>query len=204
MKFYRYKQVQRIALFGFDDELYDNDVSLFKKSEQSEDDIDHDTKLLRFDIHNYLHNVQLSQNAKLVIESLSVPDIIAGGLLRQRAAPITIRMHNLNTRSYDSEKKGKSSTLIYSTDTPDETFHNTYPKMLYNFSIAQNFLQNACIELEITYPDLNIEADDLRRFMITFVIYDMDEEELLLKDTPEVDYKNFGPHFNTHNGRIPK
>ena len=40
--------------------------------------------------------------------------------------------------------------------------------------------------------------------MISFIVYDVDEEELLLKDTPEVDYKNFGPHFNTHNGRVPK
>lgn len=112
-------------------------------------------------------------------------------------------MNNLNTKTFDSDKKGLSSTLLYATDTPDETFHNTYPKMLYNFSIAQNFLQG-CLEFEITYPDVEIDLQVFRKFMITFVIYDMDEEELVLKDTPEVDYKNFGPHFNTHNGRIPK
>jgi hypothetical protein len=87
MKFYRYKQVQRLAFFGFDDDLFDNAVSLSKRSELSEDDIANDTKLLRFNLPN-LHNVQLSQNAKIVIESLSVPDIIVGGLGRQRAGPI--------------------------------------------------------------------------------------------------------------------
>lgn len=46
MKFYRYKQVQRLAFFGFDDELFDNAASLSKRSAQTEDDIDHDTKLL--------------------------------------------------------------------------------------------------------------------------------------------------------------
>jgi hypothetical protein len=24
------------------------------------------------------------------------------------------------------------------------------------------------------------------------------------KDTPEVNFKNFGPHFNKHDGKIPK
>ena len=30
------------------------------------------------------------------------------------------------------------------------------------------------------------------------------KEELLLKDTPEVDFKNYGAHYNLNNGRIPK
>jgi hypothetical protein len=103
-------------------------------------------------------------------------------------------MNNLNTKSYDSDKKGTGSTLLYSTDTPVEPFQNNYPKMFYNFSIPQHFLQGS-IELEITYPDVNVAGDDLGRFMITFVIYDIDEEELVLKDTPNVDFKNYGDNL---------
>lgn len=51
---------------------------------------------------------------------------------------------------------------------------------------------------------LKFDTEYLSRFHISFVVYDVDEEELVFKDTPEVDYKNFGPHFNTHNGRVPK
>jgi biopolymer transport protein ExbB len=47
-------------------------------------------------------------------------------------------------------------------------------------------------------------APPLGRFYISLVVYDIDEQELLLKDTPDVDYKQFGPHVNFHNGRIPK
>ena len=39
----------------------------------------------------------------------------------------------------------------------------------------------------------------LGRFNISFVVYDIDEQDLLLKDTPEVDYKNFGPHIAFQN-----
>jgi len=76
--------------------------------------------------------------------------------------------------------------------------------LLYNFSISQNFFQNGFIEFQITYPDLDVGVAFLRRFYISLVVYDIDEEELLLKDTPDVDYKQFGPQVNFHNGRIPK
>ena len=200
MKFYRYKQVQRLTFFGFDDSLIGDVGSLSKKSAQSQADINHDTKTLRFNFPQ-LHYVPLSQNAKIVIERLYLENRVGG---RVRGGPITVRMNNLNTKSYDSQRNGLNSTLLYSTEAPLEQFQNNYPKILYNFSIPQNFLQNGYVELEVTYPDVPIDADSLNRFMISFIVYDVDEEELLLKDTPKVDYKNFGPHFNTHNGRVPK
>ena len=74
----------------------------------------------------------------------------------------------------------------------------------YNFNISQNFFQNGFIEFQITYPGITLAANYLTRFYISLVVYDVDEEDLLLKDTPEVDYKNFSAHMNIHNGRIPK
>jgi hypothetical protein len=125
-----------------------------------------------------------------------------------RAGPITVRMNNLNTNSHDSQNNGFSSTLLYVMDQPETqaalTFQNHYPEMLYNFSIPQNFFQNGYIEFSITYPNINVVQDNLNRFFISLVVYDIDEQELLLKDTPDVDYKQFGPHVNFHNGRIPK
>ena len=40
----------------------------------------------------------------------------------------------------------------------------------------------------------------MTRFMITFVIYDLDEEELVLKDTPNVDFKNYGDNIKYLHG----
>ena len=195
MKFYRYKQVQRLTFFGFDDVYKEDESSLYKKSPQSIGAaVDNDTKVMRFNI-NRLHHTQLSQNAKIVIESLYLP-----GLGGARLGPITIRMNNLNTHTHDSQNDGLSSTLLYTTEAAGVSFQNTFPEILYNFSIPQNFFQNGYIEFTITYPDNNITAavgvaPPLGRFYISLVVYDIDEQDLLLKDTPEVDFKQFGPHI---------
>jgi hypothetical protein len=109
-----------------------------------------------------------------------------------------------NANSYDSQNNGSNSTLILITETTAVPILNTHPDMFYNFSIAQNFFQNGFIEFIITYPNYNMAVTNLDRFYISLVVYDVDEEDLLLKDTPEVDYKNFSPHYPINNGRIPK
>ena len=227
MKFYRYKQLQRLTFFAYDD-IYKTDASsLYKKSPQSRTvdipavvpvpavayfagppiiyaapaieaepavpPVTHDTKIMRFHLNN-LHNTHLSQNAKIVIEQLYIPGFPPG-----RTGPVTIRMDNLNTHSYDSQNNGLSKTLIFTTQESDTVYQNHAPEMLYNFRISQNFFQNGYVEIEITYPDLDIGLESLDQFYITFVVYDIDEQDLLLKDTPEVDYKNFGPHIAFQN-----
>ena len=93
MKFYRYKQVQRLTFFGYDDFYREDPNSFSKKSPLSVTaGVDHDTKLLRFNINRISHT-QISQNAKIVIEQVSLP------MLGARAGPITVRMNNLNTHS---------------------------------------------------------------------------------------------------------
>ena len=205
MKFYRYKQVQRLTFFGFDDDYKEDASSLSKRSPQSTTvGVNNDTKVMRFNI-NRLHHTQLSQNAKIVIEQLYLP-----GLGGARGGPITIRMNNLNTHTHDSQNDGFNSTLLYTTEAAGVSFQNTFPEILYNFSVSQNFFQNGYVEFTITYPDNNITvpaagvAPPLGRFYISLVVYDVDEQDLLLKDTPEVDFKNVGPQVNFHNGRIPK
>ena len=227
MKFYRYKQLQRLTFFGYDDIYNTNVSSLYRKSPQSRTveipaiapvaavayaagppiiyaapaieaeaaipPVTNDTKVLRFNL-NKLYSTQLTQNAKIVIEQLYLP-----GFQGTRTGPITIRMNNLNTHSYDSQNKGYNSTLLYISELGDTVFENHSPEMLYNFSISQNFFQNGFIEFEVTYPDNEVELTDLNRFYITLVVYDIDEQELLLKDTPDVDYKSFGPHVSFQN-----
>ena len=225
MKFYRYKQLQRLTFFGYDDILHDDVTSFSKKSPQSRTidipavvyvpavvyaagppiiyaapaieaesavpPVDNDTKLLRFNI-NRLFQTPLSQNAKIVIEQLYLPAFQAS-----RTGPITIRMNNLNTHSHDSHNNGFNKTLLYTTEAGDAIFENHNPEMLHNFSISQNFFQNGYVEFEIQYPDNDILINSLDRFYITLVVYDIDEQELLLKDTPDVE--SFEPHIAFQN-----
>ena len=209
MKFYRYKQVQRLTLFGYDDILKTDQTSFLKTSPQTTNvNVQYDTKRLRFDV-NKIASIQLSQNARIVLESIYLPALFDE--FGDRHAPVTVRMNNLSSNSYDSENKGYNTTLIYTTNNFGDQFTNTSNELFYNFSIDQNFFKNGYIDLQITYPNIQI-ADDyedfidnvLPKFYISFVVYDINEEELLLKDTPDVDYNNFRAHYNNNNGRIPK
>ena len=198
MKYYRYKQVQRLTFFGYDDIFKSDNASLSKTSAQTTAvNVDNDTKRLRFDV-NKIASVPLSHNALIVLESIYLPTV---GV---RNAPFTVRMNNLNSNSFDSENKGYNSTLVYTNDTTGSTFNNTSNELFYNFSIDQHFFKNGYIDFQITYPNANIVLASFTRFYISFVVYDVNEEELLLKDTPEVDFKNYGAHYNLNNGRIPK
>lgn len=199
MKFYKYKQVQRITLFGYDDLLKTDDTSLQKKSKVTTSGFD--TKILRFNI-NKIANLQLSQNAKLTIESLYLP--IGTVASHTAGGSAKIRMKYLNSNSFDSDNNGFNDTLIYVNDDGLDHFINPSPEILYNFDIDQHFLKNGFIELQIIIPNKNIDLESFLRFFISFVIYDINEEELLLKDTPDVDFKNFKAHYNLNNGRIPK
>ena len=200
MKFYRYKQLQRMTFFGYDYLNKNDNASISKTSAQSAADVTFDTKTLKFNL-NRLFQTQLSQNAKIVIEQIFLP---SSGTNPLRSGPITLRMNNLNTHAHDSQNNGFRSTLIYTTELSETIYTNPAPEMLYNFNISQNFFQNGFIEFQITYPGITLAVDYLTRFYISLVVYDVDEEDLLLKDTPDVDFKNFGPHMNIHNGRIPK
>ena len=209
MKFYRYKQVQRLTFFGYDDILKTDQTSFLKTSPQTTNvNVQYDTKRLRFDV-NKIASIQLSQNARIVLESIYLQTFRDEyGDIR---APVTVRMNNLSSNSYDSENKGYNTTLIYTCQTTGETFTNTCNELFYNFSIDQNFFKNGYIDLQITYPNIQMGNDYedfidnvLPKFYISFVVYDINEEELLLKDTPDVDYNNFRAHYNNNNGRIPK
>jgi hypothetical protein len=205
MKFYRYKQVQRLTFFGYDDILKTDHTSFLKTSAISVN-VQYDTKRLRFDV-NKIASIQLSQNARIVLESIYLPALLDE--FGDSHAPVTVRMNNLSGNSYDSENKGYNTTLIYTTNNTGEQFTNTSNELFYNFSIDQNFFKNGYIDLQITYPNIQMGNDYedfidnvLPKFYISFVVYDINEEELLLKDTPDVDYNNFRAHYNNNNGRL--
>ena len=190
MKFYKYKQLQRCTFFGLDDLNLNDGFSCIKTSPQSAAGIVEDTKILKFNITR-LFQKQLSQNAKIVIESIYIPTL---STFTTRGGPITVRMNNINTNAHDSQNKGFNSPLIYHSEDTGFQFNNTNPELFYNFNISNNFFQNGTIEFQVTYPNIEIDPISLVRFNISFVVYDIDKQDLLLKDTPDVDYKNFGPH----------
>jgi hypothetical protein len=197
MKFYKFKQVQRLVFFGHDDVLRFNPGSLSKRSKQTTSElVENDTKRLKF---NFLgrNGVQLLNNARIVIESLFIPPSLSG----MRQGPITIRANNLNGDMFDSIDNNLNSPLLFTSEDYG-TFRNPSPKMLYNYNVSQSFFQNGYLELEITYPNVGIAVNSFESFQISLIVYDINEEELVLKDTAEVDYKNMRSHLPTDLGML--
>ena len=221
MKFYKHKQIARLTFLGFNDELINDDNSIYTTILNGfGDNQTNNSKRMRFKLSPNIQNLEFSKNAYIVIESCFLPDIYNYGNQAEPDQPEDIRfaydatnvgttllrMKNLNCDYFDSQGKSHNDTLIFSAFNSGQTYLNPDTSKLYNFRLSNNFLRNGYIEFDLIYVlyDANVinlteHVRSLRMFQISFVIYDENEEELLLKDTDEVNLKLMKPF----NGGIP-
>jgi hypothetical protein len=216
MKFFRYKQVVKLNFFGSDDLNGDNAASYYTtpvKGGYYNNEIN--TKRYKFNLDSLLQNVQLSNNAKLTLESVYLPDIYTWdpvaatfGADRANFSNTIVKTNNISGNNWDSSNGSRGPNVLFTSNNTFTTFINPSPEILYNYSIPSNFLKNGGIEFEVVYNmDVGVDLDNahhrksLEFFNLSLVIYDINEEELILTNTPEVDYKRFGPMINLNNGR---
>jgi hypothetical protein len=228
MKFIKYKQVARITLYGFDDLLRDNASSVYTEPLKSEFftqninagvQVGNNAKRMRFKIQG-LDNVKLSDNARFCMESINVPILYDGNDDRKSMGQTIVRMSNLSSiNCFDTHGNGQTDPVIFTAQThPSQqrlgtltnnaiyantesspVFYNPYPKMLYNFPISRNFLNNRFFDFTFImqfmprdFIDLTDDQQYFDMFHISFIVYDLDEEELLLTSTQDVDFKKLG------------
>ena len=181
--------------------------------------VGNNAKRMRFQIKG-LDNVKLSENARFCIESINVPIIYDTNDDRKSVAQTIVRMSNLSSiNCFDSHGNGQTDPVIYTAQSHvfqqrlgDDTghinfqnissapvFYNPYPEILYNFPISSNFLNNRYFDfiliMQYLTGDLINLPNDQRYFdlfHISFIIYDLDEQELLLTSTQDVDFKKLG------------
>jgi len=99
---------------GIDDEYnnvassyYNTKLKLFNNTEIN-------TKLLRFRINN-LHNIKLSQNAKLILESVYLPCVFDNNLDIKHDTNIVLRLKNISdSKCFNSSNDNESSPIIFS------------------------------------------------------------------------------------------
>ena len=215
MKFFRYKQVARLNFVGFDDELNNVDSSYYNTKFKLLNNNEINTKLLRFRIDN-LSNIKLSQNAKLILESVFISTVENDALDIKHNANIILRLKNLNdSNCYNSDNNnysilfshGFASRQVPGTIANSSSFErglsfvNPSPDKLYNFNIPSNFTNNTVFEFELIYfmrTGFNLTIDDkfnFYKFQCSFVIYEEDEEDLISNDSNTVDLSKFKPHF---------
>ena len=137
-----YIQRAKITLLGIDDELKDDTNSIYTTVLNSslfpapQADVTQvidgvsfttkaagfttrlNTKKYRFTINNpNLKNLDISTKAKLVIESICIPNVISQSFLQSKAVNnIVLRLLNIpNHNLFDSSSKGRNSSVIFST-----------------------------------------------------------------------------------------
>ena len=181
--------------------------------------IGNNAKRMRFQIKG-LDNVKLSEHARFCIESINVPILYDNAHDRKSLGQTIVRMSNLSSiNCYDTHGNGQTDPVIFTAQThPSQqrlgtltnnaiyantesspVFYNPYPEILYNFPISSNFLNNRYFDFSFIMQfmagdSINLTYDQqyFDMFHISFMVYDLDEEELLLTSTQDVDFKKMG------------
>jgi hypothetical protein len=181
--------------------------------------VGNNAKRMRFQIKG-LDNVKLSEHARFCIESINVPILYDNVDDRKSLAQTIVRMSNLSSiNCFDTHGNGQTDPVIFTGQThPSQqrlgtltnnaiyqntetspVFYNPYPEMLYNFPISSNFLNNRYFDFTLImhfmpgdFINLTTDQQYFDLFHISFIVYDLDEEELLLTSTQDVDFKKFG------------
>jgi hypothetical protein len=181
--------------------------------------VGNNAKRMRFQIKG-LDNVKLSEHARFCIESINVPILYDNVDDRKSLGQTIVRMSNLSSiNCFDTHGNGQTDPVIFTAQThPSQqrlgtvannvifantesspVFYNPYPEILYNFPISSNFLNNRYFDFTFImqfmpgdFIDLVADQEYFDTFHISFIIYDLDEQELLLTSTQDVDFKKIG------------
>ena len=157
-----------------------------------------------------------------MLESINIPVIYDRNNDIKSIGQTIVRMSNLSSiNCFDSHGNGQSDPVIFTSQTPiiqqriryeaadeihgyqntnqPQVFYNPSPKVLYNFPISSNFLNNRYIDFTLImqfmpgdFIDLTTDQEYFDLFHISFIVYDLDEEELLLTSTQDIDFKQIG------------
>jgi len=181
--------------------------------------VGNNAKRMRFKIQG-LDNVKLSENARFCMESINIPLLYDNNDDRKSLGQTIVRMSNLSSiNCYDTHGNGQTDPVIFTAQThPSQqrvgtlnnnvvyvnteqspVFYNPYPEILYNFPISSNFLNNRYFDFTFImqfmpgdFINLTDDQQYFDMFHISFIVYDLDEEELLLTSTQDVDFKKLG------------
>jgi hypothetical protein len=172
----KYKQVVRLQLFG-DDNVNTN--ARFQYSTVNTSIIN--AVRMRFDRGGNLGDVILSKNARVVVESASIPAVTNA---TNRTAVVRL-LTSTEDKTFDSKKGINGNPILFCLGTGVSAgtlanLSNGYD-MCYNLSIPSNFLSKGFIEMELEFPSqtstsLVLTNTTLSILYISLIIIDIDPE----------------------------
>ena len=186
MRYTKYKNFVKISVFGDDDALISNSNSVYKV-----DTTLNNSKRMRFNFNGCLNDVKLSNNARLILESLFIPSIT--NLNNYINVRIVTSTEDTNV---DSGKFNTGNPILITTRANTMIYNNS--ELFCNINVPNTFLSRGYIEIELESPIVTTDVDfitstPLKPFYLTFIIIDQDEEETQDSNIAQkVDFKNFG------------
>lgn len=188
----KYKVVTRIQCFA-DDNIYTNTQYEYPLAGSSVNN----ACRMRFNLKGNLGDLNLSQNARMVVETCCIPSLTnaAGKYAILRLVCPT------QDKYWDSKKGANGNPIILSIglNSTVGTLNILYnaSEFFYNLNVPHNIFSNGVIDLELEVPTATsaiefITGTPLSTFYINFVIIDADPE--ITQDTtlaPPIDYKTY-------------
>jgi len=188
----KYKVVTRIQCFG-DDNILTNAQYQYPLSGST---VNNACKM-RFNLKGNLGDLNLSQNARMVVETCCIPSLTnaAGKYALLRLTTPT------NDRYWDSKKGANGNPIILSMglNSTANTLNILYnaSEFFYNINVPTNLFSQGYVDLELEVPSATANIDfitskPLSTFFLNLII--VDEDPQITKDltlAPPIDYKNY-------------
>ncbi len=153
----KYKQVCRLQLFGDDNIYYGKASYTYSTMGSAATSIINSTRL-RFDLKGNLGDVILSKNARIVVESASIP-----GLTNMTNRPAVVRLlTSTEDKVFDTKKGINGNPILFCLGlaTSGGILNNLSNSNdnFYSLNIPSNFLNRGFIEMELEVPSQTTTA----------------------------------------------
>ena len=187
MKYTKYKKSYRISCFGNNDDWRNKADSQYRTISSSFIN----GKVCRFSFNGAFNDVILSKNAHVILESAYFPTVT------NIANYVNIRIVTSTEDSvFDTVKNTSGNPIIVTFPGANQTIING-SEFFYNLNVPTSFLSRGYIDVEVESPvvtaNVTFTGTALNRFMLTFVVIDVDNEEVQDENlAPKVEYKNYG------------
>ena len=187
MKYSKYKKSYRISCFGNNDDWRNKADSQYRTIGSSFIN----GKICRFSFNGAFNDVILSKNAHIILESAYFPTVT------NIANYVNIRIVTTTEDSvFDTVKNTSGNPIIVTFPGANQTIING-SEFFYNLNVPTSFLSRGYIDVEVESPvvtaNVTFTGTVLSRFMLTFVVIDVDNEEVQDENlAPKVEYKNYG------------
>ena len=187
MKYTKYKKSYRISCFGNNDDWRNKADSQYRTICSSFTN----GKICRFSFNGAFNDVILSKNAHIILESAYFPTVT------NIANYVNIRIVTSTEDSvFDTVKNTSGNPIIVTFPGANQTIING-SEFFYNLNVPTSFLSRGYIDVEVESPvvtaNVTFTGTVLSRFMLTFVVIDVDNEEVQDENlAPKVEYKNYG------------